>query len=113
MGFSKQIVKEGDKKTFPQVGQTALVHYTGYLDEFGGKKFDTSVGRGQRPFPFRVGYGEVIQGWDESVPTMSLGEKAIVKITPDYAYGEDGVPPIIPSNATLVFEMELVGIKDD
>ena len=92
-------------------GQLVSVHYTGYLNDLNGKKFDTSVGRGQRPLQFQIGMMEVIRGWDEGILEMSIGEKAILKCSADYAYGEDGVPPVIPPNTDLVFEVELIAIN--
>jgi FK506-binding protein 1 len=106
--FKKEIIKHGDGKTFPKEGQIVRVHYTGtFLD---GKKFDSSLDRG-KPFEFPLGLRRVIRGWDESVKTMSLGEKAKVTIKHEYAYGERGIPGVIPPKATLVFEIELLGFK--
>jgi len=75
-----------------------------------GKKFDASRDRG-RPFQFTIGIGQVIQGWDEGVMQMSLGEKAMLRITSDYGYGERGAGGVIPPNADLNFEVELLGIN--
>lgn len=86
-GFKKEILKPGDGKTFPQKGQTVIVHYTGWLLD--GTKFDSSVDR-QQPFSFKVGKGYVIRGWDEAVLQMSVGEKSRVVIKPEYAYGKRG-----------------------
>uniref|UniRef100_A0A3B4A4R7 peptidylprolyl isomerase n=1 Tax=Periophthalmus magnuspinnatus TaxID=409849 RepID=A0A3B4A4R7_9GOBI len=72
-----------------------------------GEKFDSSKDRG-RPFEFTLGQGEVIKGWDEGVAQMCVGEVARLTCTPDYAYGARGYPPVIPPNATLVFEVELL-----
>ena len=72
-----------------------------------GKKFDSSKDR-QKPFQFKLGQGQVIKGWDEGVAQMELGEKAILTCSPDYAYGSSGYPPVIPKNATLKFEVELL-----
>jgi FK506-binding protein 1 len=72
------------------------MHYTGTLTN--GNKFDSSVDRGQ-PFVTQIGVGRVIKGWDEGVPQLSLGEKAVLTCTPDYAYGERGFPPVIPANS--------------
>merc|ERR1712127_30807 len=108
-GFSKEILTAGDGVTFPKKGQNVSVHYTGYLDKIGGKKFDSSVDR-DRPFIFPAGIGKVIRGWDEGVLEMSVGEKAALTITPEYAYGDKGVAfGLIPPNSILAFEIELLG----
>jgi FK506-binding protein 1 len=83
------------------------MHYVGTLLD--GKQFDSSRDRGS-PFETEIGVGKVIKGWDEGVPRLSLGEKAILTATPDYAYGSRGFPPIIPPNSTLKFEVELLKI---
>lgn len=88
-------------------GQTAVVHYTGWLTD--GTKFDSSVDRGT-PFEFTLGAGMVIAGWDQGVAGMKVGEKRKLTIPSDLAYGDAGVGPI-PGKATLVFEVELLGIK--
>jgi FKBP-type peptidyl-prolyl cis-trans isomerase len=92
----------------PQRGQTAVVHYTGTLTD--GTKFDSSVDRG-RPFSFPLGMGRVIRGWDEGVATMQVGGKRTLTIPPEMGYGAGGVPGVIPPNATLVFEVELLDVK--
>jgi peptidylprolyl isomerase len=92
----------------PQAGQTAMVHYTGWLDN--GTKFDSSVDRG-RPFEFPVGQGQVIKGWDEGVATMHVGGKRKLVIPPELGYRARGAGGVIPPNARLTFEVELLGVK--
>lgn len=96
----------------PKAGQTAKVHYTGWLYENGvkGKKFDSSVDRGQ-PFEFPLGQGMVIKGWDEGVATMKIGGKRELIIPPALGYGARGAGGVIPPNATLLFEVELLGVR--
>ena len=92
----------------PTPGQTVIVHYTGWLTN--GTKFDSSVDRGQ-PFTFPIGQRRVIKGWDEGVMTMKIGGKRKLTIPPDLGYGARGAGGVIPPNATLVFEVELLGLK--
>ncbi len=96
----------------PRRGQTAVVHYTGwlYVDGARGKKFDSSVDKGT-PFEFRVGQGDVIRGWDEGVITMKTGGKRTLIIPPALGYGERGAGTDIPANATLIFDVELIAVK--
>jgi peptidylprolyl isomerase len=96
----------------PKAGQTCSVHYTGWLWVNGAKgtKFDSSVDRG-RPFDFPVGQGRVIRGWDEGVLTMKVGGKRNLIIPPGLAYQDRGAGGVIPPNATLFFEVELLGVK--
>jgi peptidylprolyl isomerase len=96
----------------PKPGQTCVMHYTGWLWENGakGKKFDSSVDRGQ-PFEFQIGRGMVIKGWDEGVMTMKVGGKRTLLIPASLGYGSRGAGGVIPPNATLVFDVELLGLK--
>ncbi len=96
----------------PKPGQTCVMHYTGWIYENGakGKKFDSSHDRGQ-PFEFPIGQGQVIRGWDEGVETMKVGGKRTLIIPPELGYGARGAGGVIPPNATLIFEVELLGVK--
>ena len=96
----------------PKPGQICVMHYTGWLYVNGvkGKKFDSSVDRGD-PFEFPIGRGRVIKGWDEGVATMKVGGKRTLIIPPQLGYGERGAGGVIPPNATLMFDVELLGVK--
>jgi peptidylprolyl isomerase len=96
----------------PKTGQTCVMHYTGWLYVDGKKtdKFDSSVDRGE-PFEFAIGTGQVIRGWDEGVATMKVGGKRTLIIPPDLGYGARGAGGVIPPNATLLFEVELLDVK--
>lgn len=112
-GLSKEILRPapaGAQGLKP--GQRAKVHYTGWLDDQGkaGKKFDSSVDRGE-PFVFTVGVGEVIKGWDEGVLGMKIGEKSRFVVPANLAYGPNGAGGVIPPNAKLIFEVELLGLE--
>lgn len=103
--------QEGDGAA-PETGQTCVMHYTGWLYENGeaGTKFDSSLDRG-RPFEFRIGVGQVIGGWDEGVASMKVGGKRTLIIPPDLGYGAQGAGGVIPGNATLKFDVELIEVR--
>ncbi|KAF2134073.1 putative FK506-binding protein 1 [Dothidotthia symphoricarpi CBS 119687] len=112
MGVQKTIISEGSGPS-PKRGDRVTMEYTGWLrtaDGGKGKQFDSSVGRGD--FETAIGVGRVIQGWDEGVPTMKLGEKARLDISSDYAYGSQAVGGnLIPANSALIFDVELKKIN--
>jgi peptidylprolyl isomerase len=105
-GLRYVVTQEGTGAT-PTKGQTISAHYTGVLTT--GEKFDSSRDRGQ-PFQTQIGVGRVIKGWDEAFLGMKVGEKRVLIIPPDLGYGARGAPGAIPPNATLVFDVELMGI---
>ena len=96
----------------PKTGQICVMHYTGWLYQNGakGQKFDSSVDRGQ-PFEFPIGTRRVIAGWDEGVASMKVGGKRTLVIPPALGYGARGAGGVIPPNATLIFEVELLDVK--
>jgi len=104
----KYILVEEGKGAKPTVGKRVSVHYTGYLTD--GTKFDSSIDRGQ-PYSFPLGTGQVIKGWDEGIALLNQGSKARLIIPAEMGYGADGYPPLIPSNATLIFDVELVSAE--
>ena len=97
----------------PKTSQTCVMHYTGWLYEDGtkGKKFDSSVDRNE-PFEFKIGMHQVIAGWDEGVSTMKVGGKRTLIIPPELGYGARGASGVIPGNATLMFDVELIAVKN-
>ena len=109
MGVTVTSTAPGDGHTFPKKGDKLTMHYTGTLVS-DGSVFDSSHKRG-RPFQFVIGQGQVIKGWDEGVAKLSRGEKAVLEMTADYGYGAAGAGGVIPPNASLKFEVELLGIN--
>ena len=104
--FYEQIqAGSGDK---PQKGDTVAVHYVGTLEN--GKKFDSSRDRGQ-PISFKLGVGQVIQGWDKGIAALQVGERGVLTISSELGYGEYGAGADIPGGATLIFDVELVSIN--
>ncbi|HVM33319.1 MAG TPA: FKBP-type peptidyl-prolyl cis-trans isomerase [bacterium] len=106
-GLQYQILQPGDGPV-AKAGQTVSVHYTGWLTD--GTKFDSSVDRGQ-PFQFTLGAHQVIAGWDEGVAGMKVGEKRKLTIPSNLGYGAQGAGGVIPPNATLVFDVQLLGVQ--
>lgn len=106
-GAKMEFTKEG-KGPAAKPGQTVIVHYTGTL--MSGRKFDSSRDRGE-PFSFRLGAGQVIRGWDEALAMMKVGDRAMITIPPHLGYGARGAGGVIPPNATLLFDVELLGTK--
>lgn len=106
-GLEYHVITEGDGAQVKS-GQTAVVHYTGWLTD--GKKFDSSRDRGET-FEFVPGQGRVIRGWDIGVAMMKIGDRYLLKLPSDLAYGPRGAGGVIPPNATLIFDVEVVGVK--
>ena len=104
-----EIIKKGDGVTFPKRGDKLTMHYTGTLAK-DGKKFDSSRDK-NRPFQFQIGVGQVIKGWDNGVMKMSLGERSKLMIPAAMGYGARGAGGVIPPNADLVFDVELIAIN--
>lgn len=108
MDLKIETVQEGKGDVKTKNGDTISVHYTGKLEN--GTKFDSSLDRGT-PFDFTIGEGQVIAGWEKGLLDMKVGEKRILTIPSDMGYGAQGAGGVIPPNATLIFEVELMGIK--
>jgi len=108
MGVEIETLQEGDGATFPKKGQKVSCHYV--LTLTNGKKIDSSRDRGSA-FEFNIGMGEVIQGWDEGLMKISVGQRAKLTISPDMGYGAKGVPGCIPPNSTLIFDVELLKVS--
>jgi FKBP-type peptidyl-prolyl cis-trans isomerase len=108
----KYIDTKPGKGASPKIGDTAVMHYTGWLYVNGakGKKFDSSHDRGE-PFEFKLGMGQVIKGWDEGIETMKVGGKRTLIIPPDLGYGARAMGSAIPANSWLIFDVELLGVK--
>jgi len=109
-GLTKLIKRRGKSTEKPAPGHLVYVHYVGTLED--GTVFDSSRTRGT-PIQFNVGQSQVILGWDLGVATMSEGELAVLEIAPEYGYGNSGAPPVIPPNAKLTFEVELMHFCED
>lgn len=105
--LQKEILQQGSGKA-AENRDTVVVHYTGTLLD--GTRFDSSLDRGE-PFSFTIGEGSVIQGWEQGILGMQVGEKRRLTIPPELAYGDKAVGGVIPANSTLVFEVELLEIK--
>ena len=108
MGVELETITEAPEEAeMPKKDQKIKVHYTGTLTN--GAKFDSSRDKNE-PFQFTLGIGQVIEGWDEGISQMKVGQRAKLTITPDSAYGKQGVPGVIPPNATLIFDVELLAV---
>jgi len=107
-GIQIEDIREGNGKV-AEKGDTISVNYLGTLAA-NGQKFDSSYDRNE-PFTFKLGSGQVIEGWEKGIVGMKVGGKRILTIAPDKAYGPDGYPPVIPPNATLKFEVELMDVQ--
>lgn len=109
MGVTIEKINPGNGQNFPKQGDKVTVHYTGTLTS-NGQQFDSSRDR-NKPFQFNIGVGQVIKGWDEGVKQMSIGERSRLIITADYGYGAAGAGDVIPPNAGLTFDVELLKIN--
>lgn len=111
-GLEYEVIYRATGDIQPSKGKHVTVHYTGWLNDNGekGRKFDSSIDRG-RPFTFIIGVGQVIAGWDEGVMGMKVGEKRRLYIPASLGYGAYGFPPVIPANADLIFDVELLSVS--
>ena len=109
MGVKIETIKEGNGVSFPQTGKTVIVYYTGKLPR-GEDAFNLFRDNGDY-FEFEIGVGQVIKGWDEGITRMSIGQRARLVCTPDYAYGPSGIAGCIPPNMALIFDVELIAIR--
>lgn len=110
MGVEKTVLTPGSGRT-PKLGEMVIAHYVGRFPD-SGKEFDNSRTR-DKPLAFIIGIGSVVKGWDEGIMNMQLGEVALLKVTSDFGYGTDGLQPMVPPNADLEFEVELLQAGDD
>jgi peptidylprolyl isomerase len=108
-GLQYEITLNGNGAS-PQVGDKVTVHYSGFLSDSAKTKFDSSIDRGE-PFSFKLGKGQVIPGWDEGIALLKVGDKAILTIPSELAYGANGAGGVIPPNADLIFEVELLSFE--
>lgn len=107
--FKVQVLKAGDNISFPKKGNTVRVHYEGFFAK-SGSKFDSSRDRNET-FEFNLGSGQVIQGWEEIVPHMSIGQIVRFQLPHQWAYGAEGLPGLIPPFSNLIFEVELISYE--
>ncbi|KAG7363237.1 FKBP-type peptidyl-prolyl cis-trans isomerase [Nitzschia inconspicua] len=110
MGVEKIVLKPGSGRS-PKHGEMVVAHYVGRFPN-GGKEFDSSRTR-NKPLTFIIGIGSVIKGWDEGIMEMQLGELALLKVSSDYGYGDEGRAPMVPPNSDLEFEVELLQVGED
>ncbi|KAK7099365.1 peptidyl-prolyl cis-trans isomerase FKBP4-like [Littorina saxatilis] len=108
-GILLKTIRAGEGEEGPRIGDRVFVHYTGRLQD--GTVFDSSKDRGEEPFQLTLGKAEVIKGWDCAIANMRKGEVAVITCSPEHAYGKKGLPPSIPPNATVIYEVELIDWK--
>lgn len=110
MGVEKTVLTPGSGRT-PKQGEMVVAHYIGRFPH-NGQEFDNSRAR-NKPLTFIIGIGSVIKGWDEGIMGMQLGELALLTVSSDFGYGQEGLPPVVPPDADLEFEVELLQAGDD